>query len=92
MFSFDVVIVDYLMPEMNGHELAIAMRRLRPQAPIIMLSGTTDIFNINRRSVLFKSAHSSRSLVGERVLEFTPAVAVWLYEITAATPPEPICV
>jgi CheY-like chemotaxis protein len=43
MFSFDVVIVDYFMPEMNGHELAIAMRRLRPQAPIIMLSGTTDI-------------------------------------------------
>jgi CheY-like chemotaxis protein len=43
IFSFDVVIVDYFMPEMNGHELAIAMRRLRPQAPIIMLSGTTDI-------------------------------------------------
>jgi len=39
----DVVIVDYVMPEMNGHELAIAMRRLRPQAPIIMLSGATDV-------------------------------------------------
>ena len=35
----DIVIVDYVMPEMNGHEVAIAMRRLRPQAPIIMLSG-----------------------------------------------------
>jgi CheY-like chemotaxis protein len=42
-FPVDVVIVDYFMPEMNGHELAIAMRRLRPQAPIILLSGTTDI-------------------------------------------------
>ena len=39
----DVVIVDYVMPEMNGHEVAIAMRRLRPQAPIIMLSGATDV-------------------------------------------------
>ena len=43
MFSVDVVIVDYFMPEMNGLELTIEMRRLRPQAPIILLSGTTDI-------------------------------------------------
>jgi CheY-like chemotaxis protein len=41
--SVDVVVVDYLMPEMNGHEVAIEMRRLRPQAPIIMLSGAADI-------------------------------------------------
>jgi DNA-binding response OmpR family regulator len=27
------------MPEMDGQELAIAMRRLWPQTPIIMLSG-----------------------------------------------------
>src|SRR6476660_8132069 len=41
--SFDVVIVDYCMPEMNGQELAIAMRRLRPLTPIIMLSGAVDV-------------------------------------------------
>ena len=39
----DVVVVDYLMPEMNGQEVAIEMRQLRPQAPIIMLSGVGDI-------------------------------------------------
>ncbi len=32
------VIVDYHMPEMNGHELATALRRLRPQLPIVMVS------------------------------------------------------
>ena len=42
-FSVDVVIVDYLMPTMNGQEVAIEMRRIRPQAPIIMLSGTRNI-------------------------------------------------
>jgi FixJ family two-component response regulator len=31
------------MPEMNGQELAIAMRQVWPRAPIIMLSGTPDI-------------------------------------------------
>jgi len=34
--SVDVVILDYFMPEMNGHAVAIEMRQLRPQAPIIM--------------------------------------------------------
>ena len=41
--SVDVVIVDYLMPGMNGQEVAIEMRRLRPQAPIIMLSAAVDV-------------------------------------------------
>jgi two-component system cell cycle sensor histidine kinase/response regulator CckA len=41
--SVDVVVVDYCMPEMNGQEVAIEMRRLRPQAPIIMLSGGLDV-------------------------------------------------
>lgn len=41
--SVDVVIVDYLMPEMNGHEVAMEMRRLKPHAPIIMLSAAGDV-------------------------------------------------
>src|SRR5271154_936366 len=36
--SVDVVILDYFMPAMNGLEVAIALRRLRPQAPIILLT------------------------------------------------------
>jgi CheY-like chemotaxis protein len=39
----DVVILDYFMPEMNGQEVAIEMRRLKPQAAIIMLSGAVDV-------------------------------------------------
>jgi CheY-like chemotaxis protein len=41
--SADVVILDYFMPEMNGQEVAIEMRRLRPEAAIIMLSGAADV-------------------------------------------------
>jgi DNA-binding response OmpR family regulator len=43
LHSFDLVIVDYCMTEMNGLEFAIAMRRLWPRVPIIMLSGTVDL-------------------------------------------------
>lgn len=41
--SVDVVIVDYLMPEMNGQEVAMKMRRLKPEALIIMLSAAIDV-------------------------------------------------
>ena len=41
--SVDVVVVDCFMPDMNGQDVAIAMRRLQPQAPIIMLSGAADL-------------------------------------------------
>ena len=39
----DVVVLDYLMPEMNGREVAIEMKRLKPQTPIIMLSASVDV-------------------------------------------------
>jgi len=41
--AVDIVIVDYFMPEMNGHETAAEVRRIRPQAPIIMLSGAVNV-------------------------------------------------
>ena len=39
----DVVIVDFFMPEMDGLDVAMEMRRLKPQAPIIMLSGAVEV-------------------------------------------------
>ncbi len=41
--SVDVVIVDYLMPEMKRQELAVEIRRLRPLAPIILLTGAVNV-------------------------------------------------
>ncbi len=37
------VIVDYHMPEMNGHELATEMKRLRPEVPIVMVTSDDNI-------------------------------------------------
>jgi len=37
------VIVDYNMLEMNGHEVATEIRRIRPQVPIVMVSGEDQI-------------------------------------------------
>jgi CheY-like chemotaxis protein len=36
--SVAAVVVDYHMPEMNGHEVATKIKRIRPQVPIVMVS------------------------------------------------------
>jgi len=37
------VIVDYHMPEMDGHEVATEIKRLQPQIPIVMVSSDEEI-------------------------------------------------
>jgi len=39
----DAVVVDYEMPEMNGAELAAAIRLRNPFTPIVMFSGSGDV-------------------------------------------------
>lgn len=39
----DLVIIGHFMPEMNGQEVAIAIRRVRPLAPIILLTGPAHV-------------------------------------------------
>lgn len=40
--DFDVVISDYLMPGINGVELATAIRGIRPDLPVVLLTGFID--------------------------------------------------
>jgi DNA-binding NarL/FixJ family response regulator len=37
------VIVDYHMPEINGHEVAVEIKRLNPDTPIVMVSSDETI-------------------------------------------------
>lgn len=40
MFRFDAVLLDYRMPEMNGHEVALEIRRIRPETLVVMFPGS----------------------------------------------------
>ncbi len=40
MCRCDAVLLDYEMPEMNGHEVAFEVKRVRPELMVILLSGT----------------------------------------------------
>ena len=35
---FDLVIVDYLMPGMQGHQLALSIKQIAPSQPILMVT------------------------------------------------------
>lgn len=39
MCQCDAVLLDYEMPEKNGQEVAVEIRQIRPELPIVLLSG-----------------------------------------------------
>lgn len=43
--SFDLVVTDRAMPQMTGEQLAVAVKRVAPQTPIILLTGFGDMMN-----------------------------------------------
>jgi len=38
--NYDAVLLDYEMPGMNGGDVAFEIRRVRPELPVILLSGS----------------------------------------------------
>jgi CheY-like chemotaxis protein len=67
--SVDLIIVDYFMPEMNGHEVAAEVRRLKTRTKIILLSGALEIPEQTLNQV---DAFVSKSHLGSQLL---PAIA-----------------
>ncbi len=47
--EFDIVVMDQTMPEMNGTELAVEILKIRPDIPIILISGYSK--KISRKEV-----------------------------------------
>jgi signal transduction histidine kinase len=43
--EFDIVMTDRAMPEMNGDQLAEEIKKLRPQQPVLLLTGFGDLMN-----------------------------------------------
>ena len=40
MYKFDAVLLDYEMPGMNGCDVAVEIKRVRPELAVILLSGS----------------------------------------------------
>jgi CheY-like chemotaxis protein len=41
--KFDLIVTDRSMPRMSGDQLAVAAKRLRPDTPIVLLTGFGDM-------------------------------------------------
>jgi len=49
--EIDAVITDYAMPDMTGAELAVQIRGLRPDLPIILATGYADFPNAHMQNL-----------------------------------------
>ena len=66
--KFDVVVTDYRMPGMNGAEMIAAIRKIDPNARIILLSGFVEPLGLTEDNtgadvVIVKSANEPSHLV-----------------------------
>lgn len=55
--KFDLLLVDYAMPEMNGAETAAAARRLQPELPVLYVTGYADLKslrNVQQAHIIYK--------------------------------------
>ena len=44
--EFDLVITDRVMPEMGGEKLICEIKKIAPNMPVILLSGTSDLMEL----------------------------------------------
>lgn len=59
---FDLVVTDYMMPEMTGGEFIRVLREQMPNLPVVLLSGYVDALGLNEKTtgasaVIMKSNH-----------------------------------
>jgi CheY-like chemotaxis protein len=48
--SYDLVVTDYRMPKLNGAELIVEMRAIRPTIPVILVSGVVNVLGLDEKS------------------------------------------
>lgn len=59
---FDLAIVDFQMPELNGRELLLRMRALGARFPVVLLSGAVDDLSHEDRVLFARCIEKGRSI------------------------------
>lgn len=79
--GYDLVITDMTMPNMTGVELALTVKEIRPNIPIILCTGFSEIINSNKAEALGIDAYVTKpvttleiSKIIRKVLNKNPSV------------------
>ena len=48
--SYDLVVTDYRMPRMTGAQLIVEVRAMKPNVPVVLVSGVVDVLGLDERS------------------------------------------
>jgi CheY-like chemotaxis protein len=48
--SYDLVVTDYRMPRMTGAQLIVEVRSVRPNIPVVLVSGVVDVLGLDEKS------------------------------------------
>jgi len=71
--ALDLVMTDYLMPGMNGAELADQIRRIRPDLPILIVTGYAETLAHDKRAFPFLPKPYTRSDLASWIAKFVSA-------------------
>ncbi len=74
-FGPDVVVTDILMPEKEGMETIVELRRLNPEVPIIAMSGAAPAGNISFLRIAQKLGANKTLSKPFAMTDFTAAIA-----------------
>jgi CheY-like chemotaxis protein len=66
--TFDVIVTDYRMPDMNGIEFIASLRKSHNLVPVVLVSGFTDTLGLNEENtgadvVIQKSSNEVNQLI-----------------------------
>ncbi len=84
--KFEIVITDYRMPNMDGIQLIQKIRELRPEVPIVLLSGFVEPLGLDEKTV---GADVVIAKSSNEVSHLVRAVRKLLDRGTAKKPPAP---
>ena len=70
--ALDLVVTDYLMPGMNGAELAEQVRHIRPNLPILIVTGYADSLSSDKRALPFLAKPYSRHDLAGWIAKLVP--------------------
>jgi CheY-like chemotaxis protein len=88
---FDLAIVDFRMPELNGRELLLRMRALRARFPVVLLTGAADALSYEDRVLFARCIDKGRSIqhLLDTIAEFLDPNQIPDFGTRSLTPKQP---